>query len=256
MNKAVSFLYAIACYLVFFCSFLYLIGFVGNLIVPKSLDSGVESGPAQSLIINAVLLSIFAVQHTIMARPTFKRWWTKVVPVQVERSTYVLAASLLLLMLCWLWRPMPGVIWNIESPVGKVVLFGLFWLGWGILLFSSFIINHFDLFGLRQVWLHIGNKEYHYVEFQTKSFYRYIRHPIMLGFIIAFWATPSMTAGHLLFASAMTAYILIGVQFEEHDLIQHLGKDYEDYQHQVPMFIPSMKKRNPANRDRKGNVLS
>jgi protein-S-isoprenylcysteine O-methyltransferase Ste14 len=159
-------------------------------------------------------------------------------------------------MLCWLWRPMPGVIWNIESPVGKVVLFGLFWLGWGTLLFSSFIINHFDLFGLRQVWLHIGNKEYHYVEFQTKSFYRYIRHPIMLGFIIAFWATPSMTAGHLLFASAMTAYILIGVQFEEHDLIQHLGKDYEDYQHQVPMFIPLMKKRKPANRDRKGNVLS
>jgi protein-S-isoprenylcysteine O-methyltransferase Ste14 len=242
MNKVVSFLYGVVCYLVFFFSFLYLIGFVGNLLVPKSLDSNIESSLTQSLIINVVLLGLFAIQHTIMARPIFKRWCTKVVPAQVERSTYVLAASLLFLMLCWQWRPMPGVIWNIESPVGKVVLFGLIWLGWGTLLFSSFIINHFDLFGLRQVWLHIGNKEYHHVSFQTKNLYRYVRHPIMLGFIIAFWATPSMSVGHLLFASAMTAYILIGIRFEEHDLVQFLGKDYADYRQQIPMLFPFTKK--------------
>jgi len=244
MSKTLSFLYGVVCYAVFLISFLYAIGFVGNLIVPKSIDSGSESGLGQSLIINLVLLGLFAGQHTIMARPAFKRWWTKIVPVQVERSTFVLAASLLLLLLYWQWRPMPAVIWSVENSAGKALLLGLFWLGWVTVLLSTFIVNHFDLFGLRQVWVHLCNQEYHHVQFQTKSLYRHIRHPIMLGFIIAFWATPHMTAGHMLFAVATTVYILIGIQFEEHDLVQILGQNYEDYRHRVPMLMPFLRKRN------------
>ena len=244
MRRTLSFLYGVVCYVAFFVSFLYVIGFVGNLLVPKSIDSGSESSLSQSLLINITLLGLFAIQHTVMARPAFKRWWTKIVPVQVERSTFVLAASLILMLLYWQWRPMPGVIWSVENPVGSAILFGLFWLGWGTVLFSSFIINHFDLFGLRQVWLQLTNREYHHVEFQTKSLYRYIRHPLMLGLIIGSWATPRMTTGHLLFAVASTAYILIGIRFEEHDLVRFLGKDYDEYRHRVPMFIPFLRKRN------------
>lgn len=244
MNKTLSFFYGTVCYAVFFLSFLYAIGFVGDFIVPKSINSGSESGFAPSLIINLGLLGLFAVQHTIMARPAFKRWWTKFVPVQVERSTFVLAASLILLLLFWQWHPMPGVIWSVENPLGNMLLLALFWMGWLIVLLSTFMINHFDLFGLRQVWLHLRNQQYHHIQFQTNSLYRYIRHPIMSGFIIAFWATPHMTAGHLLFAAATTAYILIGVRFEEHDLREFLGKDYDAYRRRVPMLIPFLKKRN------------
>ena len=244
MNKLLSFLYGVVCYAVFLLSFLYAIGFVGNMVVPKSIDSGMESSLAPSLIMNVVLLGLFAVQHTIMARPAFKRWWTKIVPVQVERSTFVLAASLLLLLLYWQWRPLPGVMWSVEGPAGKALLLGLFWLGWVTVLLSTFMVDHFDLFGLRQVWLYLRGQEYHHAQFQTKSLYRYIRHPIMLGFIIAFWATPHMTAGHLLFAVGTTVYILMGIQFEEHDLVQFLGKNYADYRRQVPMLIPFLRKRN------------
>ncbi len=244
MNKLLSFLYGVVCYAVFLLSFLYAIGFVGNMVVPKSIDSAMESSLAPSLIINVVLLGLFAVQHTIMARPAFKQWWTKIVPVPVERSTFVLAASLLLLLLYWRWRPMPDMIWSVEYPAGKALLLGLFWLGWVTVLLSTFIINHFDLFGLRQVWLHLRNQEYHHVQFQTRSLYRHIRHPIMLGFIIAFWATPHMTARHLLFAVATTVYILIGIQFEEHDLVHLLGKNYDDYRRRVPRLIPFLRKRN------------
>jgi len=244
MRKILSFLYGLACYIAFFISFLYVIGFVGNLVVPKSIDTGPESSLSLSLLINIGLLGLFAIQHTVMARPAFKRWWTKIVPVQVERSTYVLAASIILLLLYWQWRPMTRVIWSVENPVGKAALFALFWLGWGIVLFSSFIINHFDLFGLRQVWFYLTDQDYHHVEFKTKSLYRYIRHPLMLGLIIGSWATPHMTTGHLLFAGAATAYILIGIQFEEHDLVRFLGKDYDEYRHRVPMFIPFLRKRN------------
>lgn len=243
MKRLTVFTFGVISYLVFFISFLYVIGFVGNLFVPKSIDSGSEASLTQSLIVNLALLGLFAIQHTIMARPAFKRWWTKIVPAQMERSTYVLAASLILMLLYWQWRPIPGVIWSVENPVGKAVLSVLFWLGWGTVLFSSFIINHFDLFGLRQVWLHLMDQEYHHVGFQTRSLYRYIRHPLMLGLIIGSWATPHMTTGHLLFAVAATAYILIGIQFEEHDLVQFLGKDYDEYRHRVPMFIPFLKKR-------------
>lgn len=244
MNRTLSFCYGLVCYAVFLISFLYAIGFVGDFVVPKSINSGSQSSILHSLIINLVLLSLFAVQHTIMARPAFKRWWTKIVPIQVERSTFVLVASLILLLLYWQWQPMPSVVWSIENPVGKTLLLALFWIGWLVVLLSTFMINHFDLFGLRQVWLHFSNQDYHHVEFQTNSLYRYVRHPIMFGFIIAFWATPFMTVGHLLFAFVTTAYIFIGVQFEEHDLMQFLGKNYDDYRRRVPMLIPFMKKRN------------
>jgi len=244
MSKVSSFLYGVVCYLAFFVVFLYLIGFVGDLFVPKSIDTGTETAAVQSVIVNIALLGLFAVQHTIMARPAFKQWWTKIVPVQVERSTFVLASSLILALFCWQWRPMPNAIWSVENPTGKVVLFGLFWLGWGTVLFSSFVINHFDLFGLRQVWLHLTNREYHHLEFQARSLYRLIRHPLMLGIIIGSWATPRMTTGHLLFAAAATAYILVGIQFEERDLVRYHGQNYIDYRHRVPMLIPFMKKRN------------
>jgi protein-S-isoprenylcysteine O-methyltransferase Ste14 len=244
MSKTLSFLYGVVCYAVFLFSFLYAIGFVGNLVVPKSIDSGSESSLAQSLVVDLVLLGLFAIQHSSMARPAFKRWWTKIVPVQVERSTYVLAASLLLLLLYWQWRALPGVIWSVEGPAGKAILLGLFWLGWVTVLLSTFIVDHFDLFGLRQVWLYLRGQEHHHPPFQTKGLYRCIRHPIMLGFLIAFWATPHMTAGHLLFAVVTTIYILMGIQFEEHDLVQFLGKSYADYRRQVPMLIPFLRKRN------------
>jgi len=243
MRKTLSFIYGVVCYLVFFVVFLYMIGFVGNLFVPKSIDTGTEVAAAQSVLINIALMGLFAVQHTIMARPAFKRWLTKIIPEQVERSTFVLVTSLVLALLFWQWRPMPGVIWNVDNPTGRVVLFGLFWFGWGFGLFSSFIINHFDLFGLRQVWLHFTNREYHHLEFQARSLYRLVRHPLMLGMIIGFWATPHMTTGHLVFATTATIYILIGIQFEERDLVRYHGQDYSDYQRRVPMLIPFMKKR-------------
>lgn len=243
MGKVPAVLYGIVCYAVFFFSFLYAIGFVGNMAVPKSIDSGAESSVAQSLIVNLGLLGLFAVQHTLMARPGFKRWWTKIVPAHVERSTFVLMASLLLILLYWQWRPMRAAIWSVEHTAGEAVLMGLFWFGWAIVLLSTFMINHFDLFGLRQVYLHVRDQEYHHLKFTTTGLYKHVRHPIMLGFIIAFWATPHMSSGHLLFAVATTAYIIIGVQFEEHDLHHFLGKDYEDYRRCVPMLIPWRRKR-------------
>lgn len=243
MNKVFSFIYGVICYLAFFVAFLYLIGFLGSLVVPKSIDSGAESGVIQSVLINIALVGLFAVQHTIMARPAFKDWWTKIVSRQVERSTFTLVASLIWALLFWQWRPMLGVVWSVDNPTGRAILFGLFWFGWGFTLFSSFIINHFDQFGLRQVWLHLTNREYRNLEFQAKSFYRLIRHPQMLGMIIAFWATPHMTTGHLVFAVTATIYTLIGIGFEERDLVRFHGEDYVDYQHRVPKLIPFMKKR-------------
>jgi protein-S-isoprenylcysteine O-methyltransferase Ste14 len=252
MNKSLVFLYGIVCYVVFLFSFLYAIGFVGNMVVPKTIDSGQESSVLLALIINLVLLGLFAIQHTIMARPAFKRCWTKIIKPEIERSTFVLIASLLLILLYWLWRPMPAVIWSIENPVGKAILIGLFWIGWIIVLSSTFMINHFDLFGLRQVYLHLHNKRYTHVKFTKAGLYKYIRHPLMLGFIVAFWATPYMTAGHLLFALATTAYIIIGIQFEEHDLRNFLGQDYEDYRRHVPMLIPLYMKKPAETNNKQG----
>ncbi len=243
MKKYLAFIYGIVCYAVFLFSFLYAIGFVGNIVVPKAIDSGPEASLSLTLFINLVLLGLFAAQHTVMARPGFKLWWTRIVPKPIERSTFVLIASLLLILLYWQWRPMTTVIWSVDNAFGKAILAGLFWLGWCTVLASTFMINHFDLFGLRQVYLSFRDQNYHHVKFANTGLYSYARHPIMLGFIVAFWASPHMTAGHLMFAIATTAYTVMGIQFEERDLINLLGQDYEDYRQRVPMLIPFLRKR-------------
>ena len=242
MGKFIAFLYGIIAYLVFFASFLYAIGFVGNMIVPKSIDSGMEGPLTESFLINALLLGLFAVQHSVMARPSFKNWWTKFVPKSVERSTYVLVASLLLFLMYWQWRPMTDTIWNLEGTA-SMILTVIFWIGWVVVLVSTFIINHFDLFGLRQVYLNLKSKELTPLEFKTSLFYKYVRHPIMSGFIIAFWATPQMSMGHLFFAIMTTGYILVGIYFEEKDLVSYYGDTYKEYKNQVSMLIPLPKKK-------------
>ncbi len=241
MNKLLVSLYGIVSYVVFFLSFLYAIGFVGNLVVPKSIDSGEPGTVIFSLIINLLLLSLFAVQHSVMARPGFKKWFIRFIPVAVERSTYVLLSSLILFLLYYCWQSMPEIIWNIESSIGRLILMSLFWFGWLFVLLSTFMINHFDLFGLRQVYINFKGQEYSEIEFRTVGLYKLCRHPIMLGFIIAFWATPTMTVGHLLFAVVTTAYIFIALQFEERDLIKYFGDMYKTYKKNVPMVFPFAK---------------
>lgn len=243
MNKHLIFAYGIFSYLVFFLSFLYAIGFLGGFIVPKTINSGDVQPLLPSLIVNAILLSLFAIQHTIMARARFKKWLTRSIPEATERSTFVLLSSLLLFLMFALWQPMPMIIWQVDSAIGQTLIWTLFLLGWLTVFLSTFMINHFDLFGLRQVWLHYKDEPYHHIEFQTTALYKFVRHPIMLGFIIAFWATPVMTLGHLIFAVATTAYIVIGIQFEESELLDLLGEDYADYRENVSMLIPKIKKK-------------
>ncbi|SFN15345.1 methanethiol S-methyltransferase [Variovorax sp. OV329] len=242
-------LYGLVVYVFFLATFVYAIGFVGNLpLLPKTIDSGASAPLVEALFVNLMLLGLFAVQHSVMARRGFKRWWTRVIPESVERSTFVLAASAVLALLLWQWRPIAEpVLWMVTDRVGRLALQVVFWVGWGVLLTSTFLINHFELFGLRQVWANLRGHALPAGDFRTPLFYRHVRHPIYLGFILAFWATPTMTAGHLLFAAASTGYILIGIWFEERDLIAQFGQRYQAYRQQVGMLLPRL-----GGRDRKG----
>lgn len=242
MNRALAFLYGVICYGVFFLTFLYLIGFVSNLVVPRSIDVGLATDPGLALLINIGLLALFGVQHSVMARPAFKRRWTRIVPQQIERSTYVLIASAVLVLLFWQWRPMTATVWSVQSPVGQAILWTVFGAGFLLVLLSTFMINHFDLFGLRQVWLHARQQPYSHVGFTVRYLYRFVRHPLYLGFLLAFWAIPEMTVGHLVFALGMTTYIFIGVRYEERDLMHFLGEDYARYREAVPMIVPGFPK--------------
>ncbi|HVS30083.1 MAG TPA: isoprenylcysteine carboxylmethyltransferase family protein [Thermoanaerobaculia bacterium] len=242
MLKRTAFLaYGVVCYAVFFGTFLYAIGFIGGFLVPTTLD-GPPSGPlATAIAVNVGLLGLFAVQHSVMARRWFKERWTRIVPPALERSTYVLLSSLALILLFWQWRPLGGVIWSVEDPVGRAVLYSLFGFGFALVLVATFLINHFDLFGLRQVWLYFRGKPYTRLQFGTPALYRFVRHPLYVGWFFAFWATPAMTFAHLLFAVATTAYILIAIQFEERDLVHEHGRSYEEYRRRVPMLVPFSK---------------
>lgn len=239
MNKLLSAAYAVVCYAIFLVAFLYAIGFVGNIFVPRSIDISPSTlGTGLAVLLNSALLGVFAVQHSVMARPGFKRWWTQMVPEHLERSTYVLLASAILLGIFWCWAPITTVVWAVGSPLLRELIWGVFALGWLVVLTSTFMIDHFDLFGLRQVYHYLNGKGPQPPEFKTKFFYGLVRHPIMSGFIIAFWAAPTMTAGHLLFAAATTGYILIGTRLEERDLVATLGERYQEYQRKVPALVP------------------
>jgi protein-S-isoprenylcysteine O-methyltransferase Ste14 len=242
MAKGIAFVYGLTAYLIFFVAFLYAVAFVGNFWVPKTIDSGMTGSFGTALLVNGLLLGIFAAQHSIMARPAFKRVWTRLVPHFVERSTYVLLSSFCLILLYWQWRPMLQVVWDFQNPVSRGLLWGLFWLGWLLVLTGTCMIDHFELFGLRQVTFYLRDKEYVGVGFREPLLYKYCRHPIMLGFLIAFWATPHMTFGHLLFAVATSAYILLAIQFEEHDLIAAHGERYRDYRGRTSMLLPMMRR--------------
>ncbi|MHB0771867.1 methanethiol S-methyltransferase [Bradyrhizobium sp. 5.13L] len=236
--KFIAFLYGIAAYLVFFVTILYAIGFVMGVMVPKTIDTGSETSAVEAVIINLLLMTLFALQHSVMARKQFKAWWTQFVPKPVERSTYVLFASLSLLLLFWQWRPLPSVIWNVGDPDLAVTLVTLSFAGWVLVFTSTFMINHFELFGLHQVTDHLVGKEAASPRFKTPLLYKFVRHPIYLGFIIAFWAAPTMTTGHLLFAAVTTLYIFVGIALEEKDLVDLFGDDYRQYKQRVSMLIP------------------
>jgi methanethiol S-methyltransferase len=240
MSRIVVFLYGVVSYGVFFGTFLYAAGFVGNLLVPKGLDAPPVGSFGASLLTDLALLGLFAVQHSVMARPAFKRAWTRIVPPAAERSTYVLASSLALILLFWQWRPLGGVVWDIQAPFGRALMHACFAFGWLLVLVTTFLINHFDLFGLRQVWLHLRGRPYEPLPFKTPGPYRLVRHPLYVGWFFAFWATPTMTATHLLFAVVTTAYILVAIQLEERDLVA-AHPEYEGYRRRVPMLVPSIR---------------
>lgn len=246
MARSFYLLFGVAAYGIFFATFLYLIGFVGNLPgVPRTIDWAPTSSPASAFMVDLGLIAFFGLQHSLMARQSFKKKWTKIVPEAVERSVYVLAASLVLIVLFLLWRPIPQVIWDVDNIVGAGVLWALFALGWLIVLLSTFLLGHFELFGLKQVYLNLVGRSGGSAEFRQPLFYKIVRHPLYAGFFLAFWATPSMTLGHLLFALGMSAYILIAIQYEERDLVALFGSDYERYQHEVGMLAPKVRRRAP-----------
>jgi len=241
MKRTLILLYGVACYAVFFATFLYAIGFIGNLWVPKGMDSAPTAPFAIALLIDLGLLALFAVQHSVMARPAFKRAWTRLIPESTERSTYTLLSSLALILLFWLWSPLGGTVWDVRDPTGRAVLYAVYAFGWALLLYTTFLLNHFDLFGLRQVWLQFRGRPYTPLPFRTPTVYRWLRHPLYLAWLLTFWATPTMTVTHLLFAVMTTVYILLAIRWEERDLVAALP-EYEDYRRRVPMLVPGTRR--------------
>jgi protein-S-isoprenylcysteine O-methyltransferase Ste14 len=246
-RRITIFLYGVVSYAVFFATFLYAIGFIGNFAVPTTLDGAPTRAFMPSLLIDLGLLALFALQHSIMARPAFKRWFTRVIPESAERSTYVLASSLALIALFYAWEPLGGLVWSVEDAAARGALWGAYAFGWVLVLVATFLINHFDLFGLRQVWLQLVGRPYTHLPFGTPALYRYVRHPLYVGWLFVFWSAPVMTLSHLLFAVMTTAYILVAIQLEERDLVAHFGDEYRDYKARVPMLIPG-RKRQPERR--------
>jgi protein-S-isoprenylcysteine O-methyltransferase Ste14 len=242
MNRAFALTYGLIAYTIFLAAFLYAIGFTTGLLVPKSLETGPAAPMVEAVILNVLLLTVFALQHSVMARQSFMQWWTQFVPRSIERSTYVLLASLCLILVFWQWRPMPDLVWHVSNPAAGAVLLGVSLFGWLIVLVSTFLINHFELFGLQQVYHHARGQMASGLSFKTPFLYRFVRHPIYLGFIIAFWATPTMSVGHLLFAIVTTAYIFVGIALEERDLVSTFGQQYEAYRENVSMIVPRIPK--------------
>jgi protein-S-isoprenylcysteine O-methyltransferase Ste14 len=239
MSRAAALVFAIACYAIFFATFLYLIVFVGDFtFAAKTVDAGPHAPTVVAAIVDLILISLFGLQHSAMARPAFKRWWTRFVPPQMERSVYVLSASIMLIILFVGWRPIDAIVWNVTSPAFSSILWLLFWAGWLTVLISTFLINHFELFGLQQAWFHVRGRQEQAPQMREPSLYRFVRHPMMLGFFFAFWAAPEMTAGHLLLALGMSAYILVALRYEERDLVGLFGDDYENYRGRVGMLVP------------------
>jgi protein-S-isoprenylcysteine O-methyltransferase Ste14 len=249
MAGLVTLIYGIVAYACALGALLYLVGFVGNLVVPKSIDSGTTGALVPSLIVDTALIGLFAIQHSVMARQGFKRWWTRIVPPPVERSTYLVFTGLALLILYWQWRPIPTPVWTVESSAAAGVVDGIFWLGWVVLVASTFMLNHFEMFGLSQVFARLFGKPLADARFRTPLLYRHVRHPIYLGVLLAVWATPAMTVGHLLFSMMITGYILVAIQFEERDLIQQFGDQYRRYRQRASMLIPVPGRKYTAPKD-------
>lgn len=247
MPRVLTFIYGAASYTLTLGVSLYIVGFLANFAVPKGIDSGADGPLGRAIFVNVLLVGLFGIQHSTMARPTFKKWWTQRIPEPMERSTYALASNFALIGLFWLWQPMSGVLWDVQNPVGRMLVYSLFVCGLMAILVTTFLINHFDLFGLRQAWLYLRGKEYSSLGFVTPGPYRRIRHPLYVGWMTAIWAAPTMTAGHLLFALGMTAYIFVGIWLEERNLIEQFGETYANYRRQTPMFIPRLFKKPAAN---------
>ena len=252
-KRILFFIYGTVCYLLFLGIFLYAVGFLGNVGVPTTIDGTPQTSLGLALTINVVLLGIFAIQHSVMARQEFKRWWTQYIPQPIERSTYVLFTNIALALVFYAWQPMGGEVWMIQDWLGQGLMYGLFAIGWGIVFLASLMINHFDLFGIRQVWLYFRKQEYRHLKFKTPALYQHVRHPLYVGWLLIFWATPTMTSAHLVFALMTTIYILMAIQWEEKDLVDSHGKAYEEYRRQVPMLIPQLFKK--SSRDPKTQPL-